>query len=61
MVFQGKRRLGRTPLKLRRRASRRALQLTLKREGYQAATLRVSQSEDGTARAKLEALFELVP
>ncbi len=58
---QGRRRLGRTPLKLRRPKSKRPLRLVLSREGYTKVRLRVDLSRDNTARAKLEALFELVP
>ncbi len=61
LVLDGGRRLGRTPLTLRRPASGRALDLELRREGYAKARLRVPLDKDGTARAKLEPLFELVP
>ena len=61
VVYQGRRALGRTPLRLRRPKSGRSLSLTLKRDGYASARLRVSLQKDGSARAKLEPIFELVP
>ena len=60
-VLLGKRPLGRTPFKLTRQASRGSLGLTLKRGGYYDAKVRVPLSRDGSARAKLEPMFELVP
>ncbi len=53
--------LGRTPLNLRRRAGKGALRLTLERQGYSPAKLRVPLDKSGIAKAKLEAIFELVP
>jgi len=60
-VYAGGRRLGTTPFKLRRPQANRTLTLTLKRQGYSPKKLRVSLRASGTARAKLEPIFELVP
>ncbi len=60
-VYAGSRRLGITPTRVRRRKSAKSLTLSFKLKGYKTRKTRVSQKQNGRAKARLEPIFELVP
>ena len=61
MAYEGRRRLGRTPVTLTRRAADRKISIRLRRDGYDEQRIQLDLSESRTVRTTLQPIFELIP